>query len=796
MRQRHTYIYSEQIKNLHIMNICAYKNREIKKLRSALTRKNSNLAARVKNAFAATGDGIWERDLISEQVWFSERMSELLYDQRKENIIDWETAQTFVYPADRSILYSAFDRLIAGDQSSLPVTIRLQKKNGTILHVLVRGRVITNSDKQPLSLIGSVTNITDLIEERERTKALSNLAEKNPGPILQYNASGEFLYANSSAHQLLQDIGKTPEQLYKDLPIENCMFKDDGIAELEFTIKDRHFLCTMALWKQDGQPVMCLYILDVTERHKHQIEMEQAKKRAEAANIAKSDFLSTMSHELRTPLNGIIGLSEVLSQKIHADADSRKLIETISVSSNSLLSLINDILDFSKIEAGDFSLVNQTFNLVNLLDELFDIFGFMAQEKGLKFITKIEPNICQYIYNDDLRLRQILNNLIGNALKFTVSGYICIKAQTIQRDKKSFISISVEDSGIGIKQENLDKIFNKFESIEGRSFGGTGLGLAISKQIISMMGGEIQVDSVYGQGTCFSVYFPANLDLVDQSLSEHNTILKNEILNTKTSLKILIVDDHPVNLLTLKLILESLGNYTVIEATSGADAVEIYQGYANELDMIIMDYHMPHKNGLEAGRDIIKIQKENKWKKVPIIIATADAMKETQQLCFDLGMDDYITKPITKEAVFNKIAHHIAAIAETSTTIQNAPISDFLLSLDTTHLQSLIGDDPRTYEELYRLYLTQAQDIILKLKINHDDENAEKWRELAHKLKGASANLGAFKMAALCKYAEERHIASIDEKSNLFIEIVEELKIIGQEMLVKLMPPPEIKTIN
>jgi PAS domain S-box-containing protein len=383
---------------------------------------------------------------------------------------------------------------------------------------------------------------------------------------------------------------------------------------------------------------------NIEERKKIIQELLEAKHRAEDANVAKSRFLANMSHEIRTPLNGLMGSLQLL-EMTPLTMDQSELIDVSNQSARGLLRVINDILDYSKIEARQIRIEAHTFSLDDFMDELEKIFLPSAFNKGINLVIQFEGNVPRHIKADSFRLRQVLSNLIGNAIKFTHKGSVVVSVKVVEIKAEKFkLQWSVMDTGIGLNEDIFEHIFESFSQADEsttRKYGGTGLGLSICKSLVELMGGEIGVESIEGVGSRF--FFTSILEKVESE----DSIVVSETTDVTTSdsiggLKVLIVEDDEISRIFIKRFAKLNGWYVVF-AENGEESVEIFE--KDVFDVILMDIQMSGVDGLQATRRIRDLEKLKVYS-TPIIAMTANALKGDREKCLEAGMNDYITKPI------------------------------------------------------------------------------------------------------------------------------------------------------
>ncbi|KAA3618842.1 MAG: response regulator [Flavobacterium sp.] len=497
------------------------------------------------------------------------------------------------------------------------------------------------------------------------------------------------------------------------------------------------------------KPTYSVFLKNISHK-KHMMEaIREAKVNAERTAKAKSTFLSNMSHEIRTPLNVILGLSEIIKKgATEENTTLRKNIEGIDFSAKNLLSIVNDILDFSKIEAGKLTLQSIDFNLRKVVENLSDGFEIKAREKGLELISEMDEHIPDIVIGDQYRLNQILTNLIGNAIKFTKKGQVSIAVKLLaEYENEIKLQFKVKDTGIGISKENLNRIFDSFFQVENREdseIAGTGLGLAITKELINLQNGDFNATSVVNEGSEFEFVLPFKRS----NLKSLNDSIKTYVRQDKKleGLKVLVAEDNKMNQFYIRQLLNNL-NVSVDIAENGQEAVEIFEQDRSNYDLILMDMHMPVMNGIEA---ISTIRKSNKdaIKKVPIVACSADVFPEARKSAIKAGIDFYLTKPLSEEAVKEvlfwlisdeEFEPQLQSEIVLSTSEENVKESR---SVDMNLLKETFDNDEEFISSLLEVFIQTTPEDYKSLRTCIEREYYPRASSLAHKMKSSFMNLG------------------------------------------------------
>ena len=432
-------------------------------------------------------------------------------------------------------------------------------------------------------------------------------------------------------------------------------------APYERSVPDSQGRQHMIVWRDFPGPNQTLigYGQDITEQRQIEERLRAARQAAELASRAKTEFLANMSHELRTPLNGILGTLEVVMQD-KLDDELRENLHMAQNSSEHLLVLLNDLLDTAKLEAGEIELESNPTSIKEVVQTVCNTFMHAAVQKGIELQASIDTQAPDYVLTDPTRLKQILMNLVGNAIKFTSAGGVEVKVITAEvEDGLQRLQFAVADSGVGIAADAVDTIFERFKQADGsttRNFGGTGLGLALCKDLTELMGGSIHVTSELGQGSVFTVDIPFQVTTGQPSDVSAQTAQSQLGLSQA---RILVAEDNQTNQIVVKKLLQKLGFEYIDIVADGQAALDrwLAQGY----DIILMDCQMPGMDGLEATTRIREEERSRKASPVPIIAVTANASMLEQQECLDAGMSDHLSKPLRLRSLADMMLQYLQA---------------------------------------------------------------------------------------------------------------------------------------
>ena len=479
-------------------------------------------------------------------------------------------------------------------------------------------------------------------------------------------------------------------------------------------------------------------------------ELENALTASVSASKAKSEFLANMSHELRTPMSGVIGMLELLSES-QMTREQRDYLSTAKNSAHALLALVNDLLDLSKIEAGKMVMEEIPFELRQLARESVRGSLAAAAAKGLTLDLEVDPETPRGVMGDPLRLRQVLVNLVNNAVKFTSQGGVSVriwKEAGTGDPETDRLRISVIDSGPGIAQDKLETIFEKFTQADtsiSRKYGGTGLGLAITSSLVDLQGGRLWVESTVGQGSCFHVELPCRAASL-LSRAETSGAERDQPLAGAARGQILLVEDNPVNQKVVLAMLRKRG-YGVDVAGDGLSALEALRKRAYSL--VLMDVQMPGLDGLETTR---RIRAEQRYRALPIVAMTAHAMSGDKERCLEAGMNAYLAKPVDQRNLIRVVSELMSGLAQEAGGGQE--------TADPVRVASLTEANPEIATQMVKLFMQLAPERLEKMRESTDNRDSEALRRYARRLVGAAQSIAA---TDVMKSAEEVHKAGVTE---------------------------------
>ncbi|WP_371323699.1 ATP-binding protein [Dechloromonas sp. ZY10] len=505
-----------------------------------------------------------------------------------------------------------------------------------------------------------------------------------PVPVFFKDRDGRYLGCNPAYTEILgvapaDLIGRTTAEVWpthlSDIYVQKDreLIASEAPQVYEFAIRDRHgdprqviFARNIFLDEKGDVAGIIGAFIDITERKRHEQELLAAREVAEAASLAKSQFLATMSHEIRTPLNGILGMAQIMLMNDAADGESRDCAQTIFNSGQMLLTLLNDILDLSKIEAGKLQLEVTAFDPGQLIRDTLELFADAAERQGVLLQGQWEEHFGHHYQGDPTRLRQMLGNLVSNAIKFSHGGEVRVLAKEVEVEADAAVlRFEVCDQGIGIPEEKQALLFQPFSQADSsttRKFGGTGLGLSIVRNLAEMMDGAVGVVSKIGEGACF--WFTVRVGLVRERAEQASSVVRTMPVHppaapaASVSGHILVVDDNATNRKVVAALLKK-GGHRVDCVENGREADDFYRRQAP--DLILMDCQMPVMDGFEATRRIRRWEGAQSWRRTPIIAFTAGVFSQDRQNCVDAGMDDFLPKPVNASALQEMLGRWLPA---------------------------------------------------------------------------------------------------------------------------------------
>ena len=598
----------------------------------------------------------------------------------RDVIVDYDT---LIHLQDKEKFKNSLEQSLS-DKSPFVLEYRIKDRFGNYRWVLNQAKPFYNHDGKYRGLLATCIDIHErilaelrLLDSEEKYR---RMFEKSSLGIFRLDKKFRFVSGNKAFAEILgyddlptflMEIKKEPAKVFPDFNAEKDIIKQIVRS------KETRFLLEKELINRYGEKIFVVihlrkitetkddsyyiegFIENITQRKSSEKQLRQARDDAEKARMAQSEFLSLMSHEIRTPLNTVVSLTDLMLDDKLSD-DQKENLSTVKFSAHHLLQLIDDILDFNKIEAGNLVFEKTESDIRSLVNGLVKTLKMKAEDKNLKLLVQIDDELPEIMRADTLRLRQILLNMLSNAIKFTNEGYVSLKIESRagrKKDEKN-IYFKVKDSGIGIHADRLNAIFEKFTQAEtstSRKYGGSGLGLTICKRLVELQGGEIFAKSKPGEGSVFSFYLP--MEIGEKKFPSPESPKEKSTHKNLKGLKILLVEDDKMNQFVGKKVIEKKWHADLTIAETGEEALEYIHKTA--YDLILMDLLLPGISGYEVTRKIRQGDAGNtNSPSVPVIAFTADAFAETRQKAYEAGVDDFVSKPFDYFKLFAKISRY------------------------------------------------------------------------------------------------------------------------------------------
>jgi PAS domain S-box-containing protein len=670
---------------------------------------------------------------------------------------------------------------------------------------------IAKSNLTPASISKSLRNIFNLKEANEKAakaeKALmeselklKRIIASSPIILFSIDQNGTFtLFKGKAAENISfkaeSVVGKSIYEISGELPIK---LEDYKIAlkqeKLQFYVEIRghHFEVNYIPVRGDNNKIsnMMGVVIDITAFKKSEAVLKNTIEVTEAESKIKEQFLANMSHEIRTPIHGIISLTQFIIGTKPTD-EQQKYLELIRKSADTLLVIVNDILDLAKMDADKMTFEETNFSLSDTLQTAVASFIPKTIEKNIEIVSEISNDIPKELLGDPVRLTQIINNLLGNAVKFTDKGKVTISLRASEKnDEYCMIEFQIQDTGIGIPKSKINTIFDSFTQAEddtNRKFGGTGLGLSISKKLIEKQNGTIHVESEIGVGTTFTFTIPYKLDKSGNNIISE--VIISKAISLKKSLRILIAEDNDINRFIIEKMITDWG--AEIEfASTGREAFEKVN--QEQFDIILMDVEMPDVNGYRAT-EMIRNEMPAPINAIPIIAMTGHAMPGEREKCIECGMNDYLSKPFKSAELKEMVAKYTNDQPIDNSELLNETFKDKAevesKLIDLTFLRSISDNNDQFFKDFLQMFLKNTPTSIQEMKMHYANSEWENLRQAAHKVKPSFNYVGLKNLNLLTAKIEEyaKNNSNLNEIKEMLNEIEKESTIAFKEIEVELL---------